>query len=100
VFFSKKPLLLTQFKTIEKMIQASFTISSSDFNAEIFEKIKSLLNGNGREYEVSIKVKPKETREEMRQRIEKSAATMERGENIVHVAGEDFDNFMNQLLTK
>ena len=44
--------------------------------------------------EIFIKIKDKESREEMRQRIEQSAAEMERGENVVSFSGEEFEHFL------
>ena len=82
------------------MIQATFTVSGSDFNADIFEQIKAFINSKGQDFEVVVKIKTKESREEMRSRIEQSAAEMERGENTVFFTGEEFENFLEQRSTK
>ena len=82
------------------MVQATFTISGADFNAEIFEQIKNFINSKGQNFEVFIKIKTTESREEMRSRIEQSAAEMERGENTVFFTGEEFETFLEKVSTK
>ena len=59
------------------MVQATFTISGSEFNADIIEKIKNFLNGGSHDFEVFIRVKSKESDAEMRQRIEKAMNDVE-----------------------
>ena len=65
------------------MIQATFTISGSDFNTDIIEKIKNLIIGNSQDFEVFIRVKTKETDDEMRQRIETAMNDVEHGANLI-----------------
>jgi uncharacterized protein YbjQ (UPF0145 family) len=80
------------------MVKATFTISGSDFNADIFEQIKAFINGRGQNFEVSINVKTKETREEMRERIEKSMEDVEQGINLIHFTGEEYGNLVKNLV--
>lgn len=81
------------------MVQATFTVSGKDFTPDVFEQIRQFVNGNGRDVEIFIKIKDRESREEMRQRIEHSAAEMERGENTVSFTGEEYDNLVKKLST-
>lgn len=67
-------------------------MSGDDFTSDMYERIKQFIQE--RDCEVFIKVKTKETEAEMRQRIEQSAAEMERGANVVLVSGEEFENFL------
>ncbi len=76
------------------MVQATFTVSGNDFTPDVFEQIRQYVNGSGRDVEIFIKIKDKEPREQMRRRIEQSAAEMERGENIVSFSGDAFENFL------
>ena len=76
------------------MVQATFTVSGNDFTSDVFEQIKQFVNGNGQDMEVFIKIKNKESREEMRRRIEQSATEMERGENVISFSGEEFEHFL------
>lgn len=80
------------------MVKATFTISGSDFNADIFEQIKAFINGKGQNFEVSINLKTKETREEMRERIEKSMDDAEKGINQIHFTGEEYENLVKNLV--
>jgi low affinity Fe/Cu permease len=80
------------------MVKATFTISGSDFNADIFEQIKAFINGKGQNFEVSINVKTKETREEMRERIEKSMEDVEKGINLIHFTGEEYEDLVKNLV--
>jgi hypothetical protein len=80
------------------MVKATFTISGSDFNADIFEQIKAFINGKGQNFEVSINVKTKETRAEMRERIEKSMDDAEKGINQIHFTGEEYENLVKNLV--
>lgn len=79
------------------MVQATFTVSGNDFTPDVFEQIKQFINGSGQDVEIFIKVKTKESRELMRQRIEQSAAEMERGENVISFSGEEFENLLETL---
>jgi hypothetical protein len=80
------------------MVKATFTISGSDFNADIFEQIKAFINGKGQNFEVSINVKTKETRSEMLERIEKSMDDAEKGINQIHFTGEEYDSLVKNLV--
>ena len=70
------------------MVQAQFTISSEDFNDEIFAKIKDFLKG--REASVTIQIESisseapqKETRQAYFANLDKSIVELERGEGVV-----------------
>ena len=82
------------------MIQATFTISGSEFNADIIEKIKNLVNGNSSDFEVFIRVKSRESDVEMRQRIEKSMNDVENGANLISFTPNEYDNLVKQLSPK
>ncbi len=80
------------------MVQATFTISAEDFNDEIFDKIKTYLKGQQAFVTISIQKEPsaspkKETREEYFEKLDKSIAELERGENIVSFTVEEFQKF-------
>ena len=71
------------------MIQATFTVSGSDFNADIFEQIKAFINSKGQDFEVLIKIKPKESPIEMRKRIENAMDDTEKGINLINFTGDE-----------
>lgn len=71
------------------MVQATFTVSGSDFNADVFEQIKAFINSKGQDFEVFIKIKPKESPNEMRKRIENAMDDTEKGINLIHFTGDD-----------
>jgi hypothetical protein len=79
------------------MVQATFTVSGAEFNAELIERIKSLFVLNGQPYEVFIRVKRKETSEEMKSRIERSIKNMEEGKQLVTLSGDEFETLVAQL---
>ena len=82
------------------MIQATFTISGSEFNTEIMEKIKNFVNGSSHDFEVFIRVKSKESETEMRQRIEKAMNDVENGANLISFTPNEYQNLVKQLLPK
>lgn len=82
------------------MMQATFTISGSEFNADIVEKIKNFVNGNSQDFEVFIRVKSKESDVEMRQRIEKAMNDVENGANLVSFTPNEYENLVKQLSSK
>jgi low affinity Fe/Cu permease len=82
------------------MVQATFTVSGSEFNAQIFEQIRQFISNSGKEFEVMIKVKTKETPEEMRLRIEKAMDDTEKGINLIHFSGNDYEELVQKLTHK
>ena len=82
------------------MVQATFTISGSEFNAEIIEKIKNFISGNSPDFEVFIRVKSKESDAEMRQRIEKAMNDVENNANLISFTPNEYDNLVKQLSPK
>ncbi len=79
------------------MVQATFTVSGSDFNADVFEQIKAFINNKGQDFEVFIKIKPKESSTEMRKRIENAMDDTEKGINLINLTGDDYNSLINQL---
>lgn len=79
------------------MQQATFTISGAEFNAEFIEKISVLLNGNLQDFEFQIRVKAKESREDMRRRIEKAMDDVERGDNLIAYTPEEYETLIRTL---
>ncbi|MFN4256036.1 MAG: hypothetical protein ACK4Q5_13615 [Saprospiraceae bacterium] len=79
------------------MIQATFTVPLSEFNSDLIDKIKALLNGaNGQEAEVFISLRPKkplfrETRESYFARLEAAKHEIESGKNLVSFSMEEFE---------
>lgn len=65
------------------MLQATFTISAADLTADFLEKIKALFKGDGKNLEITISVKPKETQEASRLRIDRSIEQIEKGNHLV-----------------
>lgn len=61
------------------MLQATLRISGSELTAELLEKIKSLFNGNGNDFEVTISVNKKETPKEAKLRIDRAIENIEQG---------------------
>ena len=82
------------------MVQATFTISGSEFNTDIIEKIKYFINGSSQDFEVFIRVKSKESDVEMRQRIEKSMNDVENGANLISFTPNEYENLVKQLSPK
>jgi len=82
------------------MVQATFTVSDSDFNAELVERIKSIFASEGEKFEVVIRVKKKETPQEAKERIDRSIENIENGEPLVTFSGEEFEALAAQLSNK
>ena len=82
------------------MVQATFTVSGNDFTSDVFEQIKQFVNGNGQDMEVFIKIKNKESREEMRRRIEKAMDDTEKSVNLMSFTPDEYDNLVKKLSTK
>lgn len=82
------------------MVQATFTVSDTEFNAELVERIKSVFAVKGQQFEVFIRVKRKETSQEAKERIDRSIENIENGEHIVAFSGEEFDALVGQLSSK
>ena len=82
------------------MVQATFTVSGSDFNADVFEQIKAFINSKGQDFEVFIKIKPKESAIEMRKRIENAMDDTEKGINLINLTGDDYDSLIHKLSIK
>ena len=61
------------------MVQATFTVSDIEFNAELVERIKSVFAAKGEQFEVVIRVKRKETTQEAKERIDRSIENIEKG---------------------
>ncbi len=59
------------------MIQATFTVSASDFNDEIIEKIKSYLEGQHAMVTISIQTEPAEApQKETKERVKNKLLTL------------------------
>ncbi len=79
------------------MLQATLKISGSELTAELLDKIKSLFNGDSKDFEVTISVKPKETTEAAKLRIDRSIENIERKETIVAFSPEEYETLVRQL---
>lgn len=82
------------------MVQATFTVSDTEFNAELVEHIKSIFAVKGQQFEVFIRVKRKETLQEAKERIDRSIENIENGEQLVAFSGEEFEALAAQLSHK
>ena len=80
------------------MVQAIFNISSTDFDQILFDKIKSFIEGN--DSEIQVRIKRKESREEMRRRIEQAMEETVRGENLISFTGEEYEALVKNLSNK
>ncbi len=80
------------------MSNITLNISSEEFNIETINKIKSLFNG--RDFDISIRAKEKETREQMRTRIEKALNDTETGENLINFSAVQYEHLVKQLSSK
>jgi pantothenate kinase-related protein Tda10 len=80
------------------MVQAIFNISSTDFDQSLFDKIKSFIEGN--DSEIQVRIKRKESREEMRRRIEQVMEETMRGENLISFTGEEYEALVKNLSNK
>ncbi|GAB4488663.1 MAG: hypothetical protein OHK0019_05240 [Saprospiraceae bacterium] len=79
------------------MKEATLNISGSEFNSDLIERIKILLNGNIKDFEFQIRIKAKESREEMRRRIDQAIEEIERGENLISYEPEEFETLIRQI---
>ncbi len=77
------------------MVQAIFNISSSDFDQSLFDKIKSFVEG--KDSEIQVRIKRKESREEMRRRIEEAMDETERGENLISFTSDEYQALVTKL---
>lgn len=77
------------------MVQATFNVSSIDFDQTLFDKIKSFIEGN--DSEIQVRIKRKESREEMRRRIEQAMEETVRGENLISFTGEEYEALVKNL---
>lgn len=82
------------------MVQATFTVSDAEFNAELVERIKSIFASKGEKFEVVIRVKRKETPQEAKERIDRSIENIEKGEPLIAFSGEEFEALAAQLSNK
>jgi hypothetical protein len=78
-------------------MQATFTITGTEFNPDLFEHIKNLIQDKAQNFEIFIRVQSKETQEEGRKRLEQRMLEMERGENIVKFTGAEFEQLVKKL---
>ena len=82
------------------MVQATFTVSGNDFTSDVFEQIRQFVNGNAKDVEIFIKIKNKESREQMRRRIEKAMDDTEKSVNLMSFTPDEYDNLVKKLSTK
>ena len=82
------------------MVRATFTVLGSDFTPDVFEQIRQFVNGNAKDVEIFIKIKNKESREEMRRRIEKAMDDTEKSINLMSFTPDEYDNLVKKLSTK
>lgn len=79
------------------MLHATFTISGAELTAELLEKIKSLFPDNSKDFEVTISVKPKETPEAAKLRIDQSIENIERRNNLASFSPEEYETLLHQF---
>jgi len=79
------------------MLQATIKISGSELTSEFLEKIKSLFTGDSKDFEVTISVKPKETPEAAKLRIDRAIESVERKETLVAFSPEEYETLVRQL---
>ena len=72
-------------------------VTGSEFNSDLIKRINALLNGNIKDFEFQIRIKARESREEMRRRIEESIENIERGENLVEFSPEEYETLVQKL---
>ena len=82
------------------MVQATFTISSTDFTDEIIEKIRDYLKGQRALVTINIQSEPgasapKQTREEYFAQLDRALADIDRGEPLVSFSLEEFQAFVH-----
>lgn len=80
------------------MVQAVFNISSNDFDQQLFDKIKSFIEGN--DSDIQVRIKHKESRAEMRKRIEQAMDETLKGENWVSFTGVEYEELVKNLANK
>ena len=80
------------------MASITLNISSTEFSTDTINKIKSIFNG--RDFDITIRAKEKETNEQMRLRIEKALDDVERSENLIGFTSEQYDHLVKQLSIK
>jgi hypothetical protein len=80
------------------MVQAVFNISSNDFDQRLFDKIKSFIEGS--DSDIQVRIKHKESREEMRKRIEQAMDETVRGENLISFTGAEYEDLVKNLSNK
>ncbi len=79
------------------MTEATLNVTGSEFNSELIKKINVLLNGNIKDFDFQIRIKPKESREEMRHRIDQAIENIERGENLIEFSPEEYEALVQKL---
>ena len=79
------------------MLKATIKISGSELSAELLDKIKSLFTGDSSDFEVTISVKPKESAEAAKLRIDRSIENIEEKENLIAFSPEEYDTLVRQL---
>lgn len=79
------------------MDQATFSITGSEFNEELFERIKNLIGLDRAEFDIFIRVKRKETPAQMKRRIEESIQNIEKRENLLTFTGEEYEQLVQKL---
>ena len=79
------------------MGQTTFSISGSEFNEELFLRIKNLLGLEIADFEIFIRVKRKETKTAMNRRIEESIQNIEKGENLIKFTGQEYEQLVQKL---
>ena len=77
------------------MATVTLNITSAEFGVEIIDKIKALFNG--KDLEITIRVKEKESAEMMRLRIEKAMNDVEHEENLISFTPLEYDQLVKSL---
>lgn len=97
-----RPTFVGKYRIME---QATFKVSSSEFNNDLVERIKNLLGTFDQKFEIFISVRPQpkssvlqnETREEYFARLEKSKSDVENDRNLVSFTPQGFEDFVAKL---
>ncbi|MBC7775801.1 MAG: hypothetical protein H7246_10245 [Phycisphaerae bacterium] len=79
------------------MTQATLNVTGAEFNSDLIERIKFLLNGNIKDFDFQIRIKTKESGQEMRQRIDESIENIERKSNLVEFSPEEYEELTQKL---
>lgn len=79
------------------MLHATFTISSTELTTELLEKIKMLFPKDNKDFEVTISVKPKESPEAAKMRIDQAIENIESGNDPITFSPEEYDKLVHQL---